>query len=73
MEVEIRDIDAIVEQHGRAANAVIPILQSIQERYNYLPEKALRRVCEQTEITPAQITGVASFIPSSVSGRPEST
>ena len=61
MEIEIRDIDAIVDELGTATNAVIPILQAIQERYNYLPEEALRRVCELTEITPAQITGVASF------------
>ena len=40
---------------------MIPVLQAIQERYNYLPEEALRRVCEISEITPAQIVGVASF------------
>ncbi|MEN8155486.1 MAG: NAD(P)H-dependent oxidoreductase subunit E [Bacteroidota bacterium] len=61
MEVELRDIEAIVEEFGTAPRAVIPILQAIQGRYNYLPEEALRRVCEITEITPAQITGVASF------------
>ncbi len=45
----------------RSQHAVIPILQAIQEKYNYLPEEALRRVCEISEITPAQIVGVASF------------
>jgi len=33
----------------------------IQSRYRYLPEEALRKVCEATEITPSQIAGVASF------------
>ena len=61
MEIEIKDIDAIVQELGGAQNAVIPVLQAIQERYNYLPEEALRRVCEISEITPAQIVGVASF------------
>ncbi len=61
MEIEIRDIDGIVEELGKEPHAVIPILQAIQGRYNYLPEEALRRVCELTEITPAQIVGVASF------------
>lgn len=61
MEVEIKDIDAIVQEHGGARNEVIPVLQAIQGRYNYLPEEALRRVCEISEITAAQIVGVASF------------
>ncbi|MCA1747960.1 MAG: NAD(P)H-dependent oxidoreductase subunit E, partial [Bacteroidales bacterium] len=42
-------------------SSVIPVLQAIQAKYNYLPEEALRRVCEISEITPAMITGVASF------------
>ncbi|MCK4880270.1 MAG: NAD(P)H-dependent oxidoreductase subunit E, partial [Bacteroidales bacterium] len=61
MDFEINDIDAIVQELGGAQHAVIPVLQAIQERYNYLPEEALRRVCEISEITPAQIVGVASF------------
>ncbi|MHB9029976.1 MAG: NAD(P)H-dependent oxidoreductase subunit E [Candidatus Latescibacterota bacterium] len=55
------DIDRIVEELGRAESAVIPILHAIQRQYNYLPEAALRRVCEITEITPASITGVSTF------------
>jgi len=61
LEIEIKDIDAIVQQLGGARHIVIPVLQAIQEKYNYLPEQALRRVCEISEITPAQIVGVASF------------
>jgi NADH-quinone oxidoreductase subunit F len=61
LDFEIKDIDAIVQEQGGAQHAVIPVLQAIQERYNYLPEEALRRVCEVSEITPAQIVGVASF------------
>ena len=61
MEIEIRDIDGIVEELGTESHAVIPILQAIQGRYNFLPEEALKRVCELSEITPAQIVGVASF------------
>ena len=61
MEIEINDIDAIVQELGGAQHDVIPVLQAIQKRYNYLPEETLRRVCEISEITPAQIVGVASF------------
>ncbi|MCC6699180.1 MAG: NADH-quinone oxidoreductase subunit NuoE [Candidatus Hydrogenedentes bacterium] len=59
--IDITDIDRIVEENGRAPESVIPILQAIQTRYRYLPDEALKRVCELTEITAASIEGVASF------------
>jgi NADH-quinone oxidoreductase subunit F len=58
---EIKDIDLIIEACGSSVSDIIPILQAIQKKYNYLPEDALRRVCEITDITPELITGVASF------------
>lgn len=54
-------VDRIVEEKGREKRALIPILQAIQKELNYLPEEALRRVSETTEITPADIFSVASF------------
>jgi NADH:ubiquinone oxidoreductase subunit F (NADH-binding)/NADH:ubiquinone oxidoreductase subunit E len=56
-------VDHIVGKIGTKAGDVIPILHTIQKKYNYLPEKALRRVCEITAITPASITGVSTFYP----------
>ena len=61
MEVVFTDIDNIIAETGKKKNAVIPVLQAIQNKYNYLPEEALKRVCEITEITPELIVGVASF------------
>jgi len=55
------DIERIVSEVGTAESAVIPILHAIQKKYNYLPETALRRVCETTDITAASITGVSTF------------
>ncbi|WP_299577815.1 NAD(P)H-dependent oxidoreductase subunit E [uncultured Sunxiuqinia sp.] len=54
-------VDEIVQQKGNTKKALIPILQAIQNEFNYLPEEALKHVCETTEITPENITGVASF------------
>jgi len=51
----------IVDEIGTKAGDVIPILHAIQREYNYLPESALRRVCDITDITPAAITGVSTF------------
>lgn len=61
MQVDLKDIDRIIEEAGITKRSVIPVLQSIQKKYNYLPEEALRRVCDITEITPELIIGVASF------------
>ena len=61
MPVDLTYADATVARIGRHPDALIPILQSLQEQYGYLPEEALRRVCDTTEITPAAIAGVASF------------
>ncbi len=61
MKVDLKEIDQFAENLGKEKKAVIPILQAIQGKYNYLPEEALARVCEITEITPAQIVSVASF------------
>lgn len=60
-QLDLSYVDAIVQRHGKCREAVIPILQALQERYHYLPQNALERVCELTEITPADIAGVSTF------------
>ncbi len=54
-------IDQIVREKGSDKRSLIPLLQSIQQTYNYLPPEALRYLSEQTSITPAEIAGVAGF------------
>jgi NADH:ubiquinone oxidoreductase subunit F (NADH-binding)/NADH:ubiquinone oxidoreductase subunit E/Pyruvate/2-oxoacid:ferredoxin oxidoreductase delta subunit len=61
MPIDLTIADEAVARVGRKPEALIPILQALQERYGYLPEEALRRVCETSDITPAAIAGVASF------------
>jgi len=57
----IQTLEQIVAKRGTSADAAIPILQDIQQLFNYLPEEALKYVCEITEITPARITGISTF------------
>ncbi len=54
-------VEDAIAQTGRTKEAAIPLLQAIQSHYRYLPDEALRRLCELTEITPAEIAGVSSF------------
>src|SRR5688572_24925560 len=60
-DLDLNEIDLMVEHIGTGPEAVIPILQAIQSRYRYLPQAAMERVCELTQITPASIEGVATF------------
>ena len=61
MSVDLTYLDETVERIGRAPDAVIPILQAVQDHYGYLPHEALERLRGTTHITPAAIAGVASF------------
>ncbi len=61
MTVDLRFVDETVDRLGHGPDAVIPILQALQDHYGYLPEEGLQRVCNATQIRPAAITGVASF------------
>src|SRR5512145_1439587 len=62
MDKEIIEIvDQIVEEKGKSAEMVIPILQAIQEKFNYLPEEALKRVCDTTDIKASNIHGISTF------------
>ncbi|MBN1443656.1 MAG: NAD(P)H-dependent oxidoreductase subunit E [Planctomycetes bacterium] len=54
-------VDRAVSEIGRSREAVVPILQAIQAHYRYLPREALQRVCELTDIRPADIVGVSTF------------
>jgi NADH:ubiquinone oxidoreductase subunit E len=60
-EIDLGFVDAVVEKEGGGPEAAIPILRAIQSHYGYLPDEAMRRLCELTEITPAQIAGTSSF------------
>ena len=54
-------VDQIVGKQGTSVEAVIPILQAIQEEFHYLPDEALERVCAITDISPSRITGISTF------------
>ncbi len=59
--IDLEVVKTIVASLGTESRLVIPILQELQKHFRYLPEEALQRVCELTEITRAQITGVSTF------------
>lgn len=60
-DVMVRRTDAIIDRVGTARQQIIPLLQAIQQEFNYLPSDALNRVYERTEIDRAQLISVSSF------------
>lgn len=51
----------IVDQNGRNAARLIPILQAVQAEYRYLPEEILAYIATSLGISPARVFGVATF------------
>ncbi|HUU19130.1 MAG TPA: NAD(P)H-dependent oxidoreductase subunit E [Sedimentisphaerales bacterium] len=54
-------VEQAVEKIGTGEEKVLELLQAVQGNFGYLPNEALERVCELTQITPASIAGVSSF------------
>jgi len=60
-ELDLSAVDEIVAREGTGREAAVPILNAIQATYRHLPDAAMQRVCELTEITAADLFGSASF------------
>jgi len=60
-DLDLTFVDQAIERIGTEPEKVLEILQAMQGHYGYLPQQALARVCELTEITPASIAGVSTF------------
>jgi NADH:ubiquinone oxidoreductase subunit E len=59
--LDLSFVDQLVAREGRGKESAIILLQAIQSHYRYLPDEALRRLCELTDITPAEVAGTSSF------------
>jgi NADH:ubiquinone oxidoreductase subunit E len=46
--IDLAEVDRIVAHTGSGPEHALPVLQAIQSHFRYLPEAALRRVCEIT-------------------------
>lgn len=54
-------VDKIVEAHGKNPQAIIAILQEIQEEYHYLPKEIFPYLAKELNIPEARIFSVATF------------
>lgn len=59
--MELSKIDEIIERYRYEESGIIGILYEIQLRERYLPEHALKYVCEKLDIPKSQIYHMATF------------
>ncbi len=51
----------LAEKHGRQRESLMPILQDIVRKYNYLSDEAMVEVATELDISAAEVYGTASF------------
>ena len=54
-------VKKLSDKHGRKRESLIPILQDIVEKHNYLTDEAMVEVAKELEISAAEVYGTASF------------
>jgi NADH-quinone oxidoreductase subunit E len=52
-------LDAIIGETG--SEGIIPILQDVQEKYNYIPPEVFPHIAKKLRVSEARIYGVATF------------
>jgi len=54
-------VKELSEKHGNERESLMPILQGIVQKYNYLTDEAMVEVAKTLDISAAEVYGTASF------------
>ena len=54
-------VKELSDRHGRQRESLMPILQGIVEKHNYLTDEAMVEVAKELDISAAEVFGTASF------------
>jgi NADH:ubiquinone oxidoreductase subunit E len=54
-------VKELTDKHGSTRESLMPILQGIVERHNYLTDEAMVEVAKELDISAAEVYGTASF------------
>lgn len=60
-EIDYRQVDEILAKYAKDKGTLIPIMQEVQNLYNYLPKAVLEYISQKTEIPLSEIYGVVTF------------
>jgi len=58
---EQQNMDAILAEYGRERDNLIPLLQEMQERFQYLAPEAVQAVADHLDLSENDVYGVATF------------
>ncbi len=58
---DIKAINSILDAYSGKTGILIPLLQDIQEKFNYIPREAVELISEKFHIPYTKITGVITF------------
>jgi NADH-quinone oxidoreductase subunit E len=61
VKLDLSAVDAIVEKSGYKQEAIISVLQEIQEIYHYLPREVFPILSEKMKMSEARIYSIATF------------
>jgi NADH-quinone oxidoreductase subunit E len=54
-------VKELSDKHGRQRESLMPILQDIVQKHNYLTDEAMVEVAKELDISAAEVYGTASF------------
>jgi NADH-quinone oxidoreductase subunit E len=54
-------VKELSDKHGRERKSLMPILQEIVQKHNYLTDEAMVEVAKELDISAAEVYGTASF------------
>ena len=54
-------VKELSEKHGRERSSLIPILQGVVDRYNYMTDEVMVEIAKELDISAAEVYGTASF------------
>jgi NADH:ubiquinone oxidoreductase subunit E len=54
-------VKELSDKHGHARESLMPILQGIVQKHNYLTDEAMVEVARELDISAAEVYGTASF------------
>jgi NADH-quinone oxidoreductase subunit E len=61
MQPEVAEFETIIKKHPQEKKYLMPILQDIQAKFNYLPQNALTKVSEALEVPLMDVISIATF------------
>jgi len=61
MSVEIESAIEIIDVENTHRGSLIPVLQKVQDKYGYLPEKIIQLIAKKLDIPVSMVYGAATF------------